>query len=88
MIDHTIQYTIKDLAKYWKCSEIYIYNLLRAGELTHLRIGKLIRIPVNFIIEYELNQNRKKQSIENSAIEKKRMTNNMIEFYHKLKKVV
>jgi excisionase family DNA binding protein len=46
-------YTPSELADRWKCSTQAIYNLVRGGGLAAVRIGKLIRIPVDVVEKHE-----------------------------------
>jgi excisionase family DNA binding protein len=46
-------FTVQSLATYWGVSPSHIYNLIHSNALRHMRIGKAIRIPANFIKEFE-----------------------------------
>ncbi|MFP6772725.1 MAG: helix-turn-helix domain-containing protein [Alphaproteobacteria bacterium] len=46
-------YTPDSLAERWECSERHIRALVKKGELTCFRIGKLIRISVSEVERYE-----------------------------------
>jgi excisionase family DNA binding protein len=46
-------FTVQTLAKYWGVSPSHIYNLIHSNAIRYLRIGKAIRIPNNFVKEYE-----------------------------------
>ncbi|MCL2468902.1 MAG: excisionase family DNA-binding protein [Alphaproteobacteria bacterium] len=46
-------FTVQSLAKYWGVSTSHIYNLIHSGSIRYMRIGKAIRIPTDFIKEYE-----------------------------------
>jgi excisionase family DNA binding protein len=45
--------TVAELAEYWKCSEQHVRNQVARGMLKAIRIGKLIRIPIAAIEEFE-----------------------------------
>ncbi|MAM38506.1 MAG: hypothetical protein CL949_08375 [Erythrobacter sp.] len=42
-----------DLAERWGCSTTLIYDLLAAGTLRGFKLGKLWRVPVSAVEEYE-----------------------------------
>jgi excisionase family DNA binding protein len=46
-------YTPDSLAERWECSERHIRALVKKGELTCFRVGKLIRISVSEVERYE-----------------------------------
>lgn len=47
-------YTVARLAERWECSDAFIYSEIKRGALRAKRFGgKLIRIPVSAVEEYE-----------------------------------
>lgn len=43
-----------DVARMWQCSERHVRTLIAKGDLRHFRVGgKLVRIPVEAVTEYE-----------------------------------
>ena len=46
-------YTVATLAQRWACSEGTIRNMIRRGELAHIRLGTLIRIPASEVERIE-----------------------------------
>ena len=60
-------FTPRDVAERWQCSERHIRNVMKAGELRYFRLGgKLVRIPVEAVEEYEKCQSSDLSSIEES----------------------
>ena len=53
--------TYDDVAARWQCSPATVARLVKAGDLAHLRIGTLVRIPTASVLAYE------KQAGERSA---------------------
>ena len=45
--------TAQDVAQIWGCSDQHVYDLCKAGELNHVRIGRLIRIRRQDVEDYE-----------------------------------
>jgi len=86
MIDYSVQYTVDDLAKYWKCSKSHIYLLIRTKKLRHLRIGNPIRIPIVLIVEYELKFSSKAKSYSLNGSEDKKILKSLLNFYYGIKK--
>ncbi len=46
-------FTVQTLARHWEVSPSHIYNLVHSNALRHLRIGTAIRIPIDFVKEFE-----------------------------------
>lgn len=46
-------YSVSTLADRWQCSGETVRKLIREGKLESLRLGKLIRIPVKAVAEFE-----------------------------------
>jgi len=46
-------FTPETLALRWTVSQTTIRNMCNAGELVHFRLGRLYRIPVSAVEEYE-----------------------------------
>jgi excisionase family DNA binding protein len=45
-----------DIAERWQCKEARIYKLIREGRLRAFRLGKLIRVPIEAVEEFEENR--------------------------------
>ena len=45
--------TYDDVAARWQCSPATVARLVKAGELTRVRIGTLVRIPTASVLAYE-----------------------------------
>ncbi|BAE50296.1 hypothetical protein amb1492 [Paramagnetospirillum magneticum AMB-1] len=45
--------TPAQLAERWQCSDQHVYNLVRAKKLQAMRLGKLIRITIQAVEEFE-----------------------------------
>lgn len=49
-MDHTPEYyTVEEVAEMFRISKMTVYRMVRAGEIKSIRIGTLIRIPVDTI---------------------------------------
>lgn len=46
-------YNAEELGKRWGCSAQHIRDLVRAGKLRSFRAGRLIRIPLAAVLEFE-----------------------------------
>lgn len=46
-------FTVKEVAGRWQCSDQHIYNLVRSGELQAIRLGKSVRISMKAVEEFE-----------------------------------
>lgn len=58
----------RDVAERWQCSERHVRNLINRGELRHFRLGgKLVRIPISAVEEFEECQNSGSSPIEASS---------------------
>lgn len=58
-----------DVARMWQCSERHVRSLIAKGDLRSFRVGgKLVRIPVDAITEYE--QGRQIAACPSSAQER------------------
>lgn len=45
-------YNVAEVAVHFGCDKSGVYNLVKRGELRHIRIGKLIRIPASAVDEF------------------------------------
>ena len=46
-------FIVGELAQRWRCSDQHVYNLIRDKRLRVIRLGKLIRIPIDAVEEFE-----------------------------------
>ncbi|WP_164488881.1 helix-turn-helix domain-containing protein [Sphingobium sp. LF-16] len=49
-------FSVRSLATRWDCSQGAVRNLIRAGKISHFRIGDLIRIPAEEVGRFECRQ--------------------------------
>lgn len=49
-------FSVRSLAARWDCSQGAVRNLIRAGKISHFRIGDLIRIPAEEVGRFECRQ--------------------------------
>lgn len=60
--------TPRDVAERWQCSERHIRNVLRDGKLRYFKLGgKLVRIPLEAVEEFEQCPNFVSSSIEENS---------------------
>ena len=62
--------TIEDLQKALNISRTMAYKLINNGEINHFRIGKIIKIPKNLLIDFIMNSCYTDES-SRSAVNKK-----------------
>ena len=51
-------YTPETLAERWKCSHQHVRDLIRSGRLQAFRVGRLIRISRQAVLDHEVAYNR------------------------------
>src|SRR5262245_65548619 len=61
-------HTPETLATKWRCSARHVRNLIHRGELECFRIGKLMRIRVEAVEEYECRKSTPSDTIAESSL--------------------
>jgi excisionase family DNA binding protein len=56
MLAEAPPFSVRSLAARWDCSQGAVRNLIRAGKISHFRIGDLIRIPAEEVGRFECRQ--------------------------------
>ncbi|MBH0113668.1 helix-turn-helix domain-containing protein [Novosphingobium sp. YJ-S2-02] len=56
MLAEAPPFSVRSLATRWDCSQGAVRNLIRAGKISHFRIGDLIRIPAEEVGRFECRQ--------------------------------